>query len=365
TVDSVQLDAGIDTGTTVSTTGTVSTASAAQLRSAGTGYPKWVQRYTAWSDDGTRGGSLVQQIAQQWTQGLTNPYDMATAIETRFRTASQFTYTLTPPAVPPNEWPIVYFLTTSHRGYCQYFASSMGLMLRTLGIPTRLVNGYGPGTSQAQNGRPGVRQQLVTTSDAHTWVEAYFPAYGWVPFEPTPASADGAYVPFARGTAGASTPSTNGPLPTPDSSRPGFNGNDVNPGPLPAANAKQRGVSPLLVLGAIAGAIVLVLLLFALWLALPRTLRGAWRRLEVIGRLTGTSHRPWETYREYTSRLAELDPRISQALAELSSQLGRAQYSRDGVDRATSRRTLASWWRIIVAAPALLWSSRRREPQPA
>ena len=84
-------------------------------------------------------------------------------------------------------WPVVYFLTVSHRGYCQYFASAMGSMLRSLGIPTRLVSGYGPGTTRAQSGRAGQREQTVSTSDAHSWVEAYFPGYGWIPFEPTPA----------------------------------------------------------------------------------------------------------------------------------------------------------------------------------
>ena len=70
----------------------------------------------------------------------------------------------------------------------------MGDMLRSLGIPTRLVNGYGPGTYDEKLGR-----YVVKESDAHTWVEAYFPTYGWIPFEPTP---DSVYFPIPRGTVG-------------------------------------------------------------------------------------------------------------------------------------------------------------------
>lgn len=364
TVDSVTLDAGIENGTTVETTGTISTASAAQLRTAGTDYPQWVKRYVTWSDDATGGGRTVAQLGRQWTQGLTNPYDMATAIETRFRTASQFTYTLRPPSTPANQWPIVYFLTTSHRGYCQYFAASMGLMLRTLGIPTRLVNGYGPGIAQALNGRAGTRQQLVTTSDAHTWVEAYFPEYGWIPFEPTPASPDGNYQPFPRGAAGVPGPTPGGAAPTPDALKPGFNDSTAPLGSLQTGK-QAKGVSPLLVLGAMAGAVLVIAALFMLWLALPRSLRGAWRRLEVIGRLCGVRRRPSETYREYALRLSQAQPRVSAALTELSIQLGRAHYSRDRIDRRTIRRTLAGWRRIVWVAPSLAWVQRRRVMQPA
>jgi len=364
TVDSVQLDAGIDAGTTVNTTGFISTASAAQLRAAGTAYPAFVRTYTDLRDDFTHGAAVVSQLAQAWTAGLTNPYDKASAIEAHFRNASFFTYTLNPPAVPSNMWPIVYFLSTGHRGYCQYFAASMGAMLRSLGIPTRLVNGYGPGTAQAQNGRQGVRQQLVTTSDAHTWVEAYFPGYGWIPFEPTPPSADGNYVPFQRGTGAATNPGGAGSLPTPPSDiKPGFN----NP-TLPSGNsavATTKGPSPLLVLAGIAGALLLLLIGFAVWLLLPRSLPGAWRRLETMGAVWGIRRRPWETHRDYAERFAVAPTAVVASLGELATLLGRAEFSRDGLDRATSKRAIASWRRILVAAPRLTWTLRHRRFEPA
>src|SRR5207302_8051358 len=122
-----------------------STATAAQLRRAGAGYPDFVLPDTVLTDDFTGGAATITALAKQWTTGTANAYDAAVAIEAHLRDPKNFTYTLTPPPVPAGQCPVVYFLVTGHRGYCQYFASSMGTMLRSLGIPTRLVVGYGPG----------------------------------------------------------------------------------------------------------------------------------------------------------------------------------------------------------------------------
>jgi hypothetical protein len=186
TVDEVTADQDIQAATTIQTTAYVSTASTAQLQAAGTNYPAWVQQYTTLGDDSSKGAETILNLAKQWIAGgPTDPYDEAMAIQNHLRDPLYFQYTLNPPQDKSGTvWPVVYFLTTSHKGYCQYFASAMGSMLRSLKIPTRLVSGYGPGTTQAQNERGGPSQEAVTTSDAHSWVEAYFPGYGWIPFEP-------------------------------------------------------------------------------------------------------------------------------------------------------------------------------------
>jgi hypothetical protein len=74
---------------------------------------------------------------------------------------------------------LAYFMLHSHRGYCQMYSGSMALVLRLHGIPARVAYGFTEGT-QTQSG------YTVTDRDAHSWVEAYFPKYGWIPFEPTP-----------------------------------------------------------------------------------------------------------------------------------------------------------------------------------
>ena len=310
-VDDVQLSQDVVNGFTVQSTSLVSTATAAQLENAGTNYPSWTSPYTDARDDGSGSIATIQQLAKQWTAGQTNPYDEATAIQNRLRNPAFFQYTLVPPAVPnASIWPVVYFLTVSHRGYCQYFASAMGTMLRTLGIPTRLVSGYGPGTTRARSGRQGQREQAVTTSDAHSWVEAYFPGFGWIPFEPTPPSAQGDYQPLPRGSQAVtgiplptSNPVVRGGTPTPAH---GFGGND--PGVTKITPTKPGVPAPLIgALAVLGGALVLVVAA-VLWLALPRSLKGAWRRVETLGVMSGMDRRRAETHVAYAARLAKARP---------------------------------------------------------
>jgi protein-glutamine gamma-glutamyltransferase len=78
--------------------------------------------------------------------------------------------------------PVANFLFVRKQGHCEYFASSMVIMLRTLGIPARIVNGFRGGEFNDLTG-----SYLVRARDAHSWVEAYIPGYGWTTFDPTPA----------------------------------------------------------------------------------------------------------------------------------------------------------------------------------
>ena len=356
TIDNVQL-AGVGGGTIqLHTTALVSTASQDQLRAAGTAYPEFVQPYTRLPDDGSHQAATIASLASQWTAGTTNAYDAATAIESHLRDPQYFQYTLTPPGSPSGMWPVVYFLTQSHRGYCQYFASAMGSMLRSLGIPARLVSGYGPGTPvSTTNARPATRENVVTTSDAHTWVEAFFPGYGWIPFEPTPPSAQGVYTPFLRGAAAvnATTPGGAAPTPAPASSKPGFRDNEPALGSL---GGTSRGVAPGLVLGLVAAALLLLAAACALWMFLPRSPRGAWRRLEVLGTLLGMQRNACETHAQYAQRIAGRFPRVAAPARDLAQNLARSEFSAEGGDGASRRKALVRWRQIAAHAPRLLAS---------
>ena len=100
------------------------------------------------------------------------------AIETYLRT--NFEYTLEVPGVPVDSEVADYFLFELKRGYCDYYATSMAVLARAVGLPARLVTGYASGAYDARSAEYVVRQ-----SDAHSWVEIYFPGIGWVEFEPT------------------------------------------------------------------------------------------------------------------------------------------------------------------------------------
>jgi hypothetical protein len=121
----------------------------------------------------------VGELARTLTASATNNYDRATAIQSYLH--SNFQYTLDPPAIEPSD-PIGSFLFKSKSGYCEYFAAAMAVMLRTLDVPARLVNGFQTGSYN----RIG-KDFVVRARDAHSWVEVYFPGYGWIPFDPTPA----------------------------------------------------------------------------------------------------------------------------------------------------------------------------------
>ena len=108
-----------------------------------------------------------------------SPYGAAVALESWFRRTGNFVYTQQPPRVREN-LDLVDFLRTKE-GYCQHFAGAMALMLRSLGVPARVVAGFTSGTYGGATGT-----WTVTDHDAHAWVEVWFRGYGWLPFDPTP-----------------------------------------------------------------------------------------------------------------------------------------------------------------------------------
>lgn len=121
----------------------------------------------------------IPKLAEDITSANNSNYDKAVALERYLST--HFGYTLDlPRSLPPD--PLANFLFERKKGHCEYFASSMAVMLRSLRIPSRIVTGFRGGEFNDLTG-----QYVVRASDAHSWVEAYFPGSGWVSFDPTPA----------------------------------------------------------------------------------------------------------------------------------------------------------------------------------
>jgi transglutaminase-like putative cysteine protease len=122
----------------------------------------------------------VRELARRITASSTSNYERARAIDAYLK--NNYGYTLQLPGEKPRDQ-LAYFLFERKKGHCEYFATSMTIMLRTLNIPARLVNGFRGGEYNDVTGN-----YIVRESHAHSWVEVYFPEFGWVTFDPTPSS---------------------------------------------------------------------------------------------------------------------------------------------------------------------------------
>ncbi len=120
----------------------------------------------------------VADLAHHLTESQVTPYWRAAALEHYLQT--ELGYTLELPAQAPAD-PLADFLFQRKKGHCEYFASAMTVMLRAIGIPARVAIGFQGGEYNPVSGYYTIR-----SSDAHSWVEAYFPEFGWAPFDPTP-----------------------------------------------------------------------------------------------------------------------------------------------------------------------------------
>lgn len=121
----------------------------------------------------------VAELARSWSAGTADPERIAQRIEDHFH--KDFSYSLAGLREEVAD-PLAHFLFESKQGHCEYFASSMAVMLRSQGIPARVATGFLGGEFNPLSG-----WQVIRASDAHSWVEAWIPDHGWMMFDPTPA----------------------------------------------------------------------------------------------------------------------------------------------------------------------------------
>ena len=158
-----------------------------RLRAASTDYPQDIRgTYLQLPKLDPR----IAELARQITERAQTPFDKTITLENYLR--SHYAYNLNLTGKPGDD-PLAHFLFETRSGHCEYFASAMAIMLRTLGIPTREVNGFLPGEYNDLG-----EDYIVRASDAHSWVEVYFPGTGWMTFDPTPPGAEDAGGFFSR-----------------------------------------------------------------------------------------------------------------------------------------------------------------------
>jgi hypothetical protein len=132
----------------------------------------------------------ISELARHITENVSTDYDKAMAVQEYLR--ANYGYSLQMAVTPPAD-PLAYFLFERKQGHCEYFASAMAVLLRTQGIPSRIVNGFRAGEYNDLTGK-----YIIRGRDAHSWVEAYLPAYGWFSFDPTPPDAQASNDTWSR-----------------------------------------------------------------------------------------------------------------------------------------------------------------------
>jgi transglutaminase-like putative cysteine protease len=339
-------------GLSYSVVSLISNADKQSLREAPTQYASWVQRYLQLPS-----GSALDRVkakAQEVAGSATNPYDKAEQIQNYLRTLP---YEERIPSPPEDRDRIDWFLFDLQRGYCDYFASAMAVMLRSQGVPARIVSGYAGGEYNAETGLYEVRQNV-----AHTWVEVYFPTYGWQRFEPTPASYTTPPERPERAATGESTgedaidPAAGGSnrrnidLDAIERRLAELEGESVDPERirqiLAAQNAQiQRETWTRR--GLIASGVGLVGLVALAFLRRPRGVGPAtlaYGRMLSIARWGGLGPRESVTPQEFATQLAEHLPAHRRPLDELAGAYTRERYSGS---KLTNQSAVEGAWRRV------------------
>ncbi len=320
-VEAVFGNRPVTSGERYSIAGLASIASMDQLRGAPAAYPDWVTaRYLQLPDTITQ---RTRDLAAQVMAGATNPFDAAYATQQFLRGHITYNEKI---AAPPRDRDVVdYVLFDSREGYCEYYGSAMAVMLRSQGIPARVVGGYYP--APWDDDRQGY---LYREKNAHLWVEVFFPGFGWIPFEPTSSQNPIPYGDAAMGDKPEPTPTPTPeptPTPVPDASPvSGQTGQPVAPDrPTPFLSQPGRALgwaavvlAVLAALGATAAA--------GVWQWRLRGLSpagGLYARAMQAGKFWGVQPEPNQTPREYAERFGEAVPAASgpaRIVADLYSQ---------------------------------------------
>ena len=243
---------------------------------------------------------------------------------------------------------IVECFAAEKQGFCEHYATTMAILLREAGVPSRLVEGFLPGDLDPATGKEEIR-----TGGAHAWVEVYFPGYGWQMFDPTgpgisrtdPLPA-GKVVPIASAT----------PVPTfgrsSDDPADDINLRSRRPGAAGAGSTSGGSNLPGLIIVSVVLLASVLLLAFLAWRRGPRSATSAdavYTSVAGIARRFGFGPRPTQTAFEYAAALGDVLPNVRPELQTVATAKVEVAYGRRelGEDRIRSLR--ASYRRLRVA----------------
>lgn len=332
-----------------------------RLRAAGTNYPAEIRARYLGIPAGALGPTaralLVELEERADEANLETPFDKATLMVDEFH-SRRYRYETNVLGVCDDQPSIVECFAAERVGYCEYYASTMAILLRAQGIPSRLVEGFLPGKIDRGTGR-----ETITMGAAHAWVEVYFPGIGWHLFDPTGGGLantevlpEGTFVPIATPTPRPSVSFSSGGVdddPDAPSRRPGA-GVATPPG-------DRTGGAPFVVISAVLLAAVAVLAFLA-WRRGPRnavTADGVYTSVTGLARRFGFGPRPTQTAFEYATALGDILPSARPELQTVAAAKVEVAYGRRDLDEDRLRALRDSYRRLRVSLLRL--ALRRRD----
>ena len=312
----------------------------------------------------------VRFLSLQLTREHSNPLDKALAVQ-EFLRGPAFTYLRDIDAPPRGADGVDHFLFEAKTGYSDYFASSMAVLLRAAGVPTRMASGYSPGELEQASGR-----RFIRDSDSHVWAQVYFPGYGWINFEPTPNWIIQARVP--GGVEGIELSESGGDidLPDPDTLNPDLefqDGDLLEENELGFTTVFSVDLSRYLIPAGIAIAALAIVALVSrlLWNFGLGGLSVEGRTYAKMGRLgliAGVRPRSDQTPWEYAAVVGLAVPKAAEAARTIATIYALARYGRHWPDEDEIAELNAAWKRVrlslIARAIRRLVPESSPRPQP-
>ena len=345
----------------------VSQATEAELAVAGTEYPEEIRELYLGTDGITQ---QVEALAVELTEGLESPYEKAKALS-QFLRGGTFEYSTVGPEIPRDGDLVDTFLfgEGARSGFCQYYASAMAVMARSLGIPARVAVGFSPGEPLDDG------LTLVREANSHAWTEIYFPGYGWEIFEATkgvnpafvrtPGDSDTAQPPAGGSVdpridqipideVGGGIQTLPSPVLVPGGIDP------TQPELDPSAGSGSRTGNLLVMLALVLGAAAVVWWQARRsqrrWRLLPAGER-AWRQLTAAAGRAGVGPRPSETIYEYAGWLEDQLPNHGDPIRTVADGKVWQSYSGRRMSMTAGERLDAAWARLRI--PLLSLAVRR------
>jgi transglutaminase-like putative cysteine protease len=329
----------------------------AALKATGRDYPAEIKQLYLGVEPGQIGlnaQKLEDKIVA--AAGSDDPIDLADALVTELKSPT-YTYSTDISQYDCTAWSRVECFATIKTGFCQYYAATMAVILRDLKVPTRIVQGFMPGSRDANTAT-----EQVPFSNAHAWVEVYFPTYGWVTFDPTGSKSK--IGPLPAGSADPNVtprPQSSGPLPTiphPASRDPLINRPAI--GTLGGPGSLGPLVAVLVLLLLIVGGLV-----FITWRRGPQggtSADGAYGTVTRIASRFGFGPRPAQTVYEYATSLGDVLPAVRPELETVAQAKVESIYARQvlGQERLDSLRAAQRRLRVGLLRLALRRKQRPR-----